>query len=177
LKNKKSGEKLDGKNNEMKYSNTNIRRQDRLLTEESAKQLLKAGEYAVLSMQAEDGGVYSVPINYVWDGTESIYLHCAKEGRKLRCIDLCNKVSICVVGKTNVISDKFTTEYESIIIDCTAVRNLEEKERVEALHLLLNKYSPNDKEVGKKYVKGALDQTEIIRLDIVDWSGKSKKMG
>ena len=112
----------------MKYSNKNVRRQDRLLNEESAKQLLEAGEYAVLSMLAEDGSAYGIPINYIWDGNKSIHLQCAKEGRKLRSLDINNKISFCVVGSTNVISNKFTTEYQSIILECTAIRNLKEKE-------------------------------------------------
>jgi len=56
------------------------------------------------------------------------------------------------------------------------VRNIAEEECKEALYLIIDKYSPKDKEVGIKYVKGALHQTEIIRLDIIDWSGKCKKI-
>ena len=72
----------------MIYNNSQIRRQDRTLDEDSAAKLLKEGEYGVLSMQAEDGnGAYGIPINYVWDGGNSIYIHCAPAGRKLNCID------------------------------------------------------------------------------------------
>ena len=79
----------------MIYSNADVRRQDRLLTEESAILLLTKGEYGMLSMQAENGGAYAVPISFVWDGVRSVYFHCAIEGRKLRCIELCNRVSFC----------------------------------------------------------------------------------
>lgn len=160
----------------MIYSNTNIRRQDRLLDKNSANTLLKNGEYGVLSMQAENGGAYAVPISYVWDGISSIYFHCAKDGRKISCINLCNSVSLSIVGKTNVISDKFTTEYESIILECTAVTGLSDAERIKALELLLDKYSPNDKIQGMKYAEGSLHKTEIVRLEINQWSGKCKKI-
>jgi len=86
----------------MNFSNQNIRKQNRLLDEKSARELLKKGKYGVLSMQAEDGGGYAVPISYVWDGEETIYFHCALEGRKLRCIKLCSKVSFCVMGSQKV---------------------------------------------------------------------------
>ena len=66
----------------MHYSNSDIRRQDRLLNEVAARKLLIEGEFAVLSMQAENGGAYAVPISYVWDGKGSVFFHCAKEGRK-----------------------------------------------------------------------------------------------
>ena len=47
----------------MIYNNSQIRRQDRTLDEDSAAKLLKEGEYGVLSMQAEDGnGAYGIPL-------------------------------------------------------------------------------------------------------------------
>lgn len=159
----------------MIYSSADIRRQDRLLDETSACNLLKHGEYGVLSMYSNETGVYGLPISYVWDGDESIYLHCAPEGKKLRCIDENSRVSFCVIGKTNVLSDKFTTEYESIILECLAERLLSNEKRMHALLLLVEKYSPDDKETGVKYAEKSFHRTEIIHLEIVRWSGKSKK--
>ncbi len=159
----------------MKYSNDKVRRQDRLLDETEATELLRGGEYGVLSMNDGEGGAYGIPINYVWDGAGAIYLHCAPEGRKLRYIAGRAKVSFCVVGETEVVSDKFTTAYRSIILDCRACTGLPEKERMRALELLLDKYSPGDKAMGMKYAAGSFHRTEIVRLDIVEWSGKCKR--
>jgi len=158
----------------MNYNNEKVRRQDRLLNEAEATSLLQTGEYGVLSMQTEEGGAYGIPINYAWDGKQSIYLHCALEGRKIRNIAFCNNVSFCVVGKTNVVSNKFTTGYESIILSCKASVGLRHEERMNAMVLLLEKYSPADMEKGVKYAQKLFDQTEIIRLDISEWSGKTK---
>ena len=47
----------------MRYDCHDIRRQDRLLNESRARELLRVGEYGVLSMATEQGG-YGVPINY-----------------------------------------------------------------------------------------------------------------
>jgi len=127
----------------MNFSNQNIRKQNRLLDEKSARELLKKGKYGVLSMQAEDGGGYAVPISYVWDGEETIYFHCALEGRKLRCIKLCSKVSFCVMGSQKVIPENFSTLYESVIIEGEAFIDLPEDERMKALVLLIEKYSPD----------------------------------
>ena len=160
----------------MKYVNTNVRRQDRLLDEKSAKKLLARGKYGVLSMQTKENKAYGIPINYVWNGRQSIYLHSAPEGRKLESIDLYNSVSFCVIGKTKIISNKFTTAYESIIMECVAVRNLPNNEKIKALELLIDKYSPEDKITGIEYVKKTINKTEIIRLDIIEYSGKSKKI-
>ena len=157
-----------------RFDNAAVRRQDRLLAEEAACELLRRGEYGVLSMQAEAGGGYGLPLSYVWDGDARIYVHCAPEGRKLRCLDRCPEVSFCVVGRTKVAPSKFTTAYESIVLRCHAVRGLEAGERMEALRLLLKKYAPEDLEVGMKYAEKSFYRTEILRLEIVSVSGKSK---
>jgi nitroimidazol reductase NimA-like FMN-containing flavoprotein (pyridoxamine 5'-phosphate oxidase superfamily) len=160
----------------MKYSNEAVRRQDRLLLESRAIELLTEGEYGAMSMCCDDSAAYGIPISYAWNGNESIYIHCATEGKKLNCLDNNSAVSLCVVGKTNVISEKFTTEFESIILQCQAFRNLSDEERMEALMLIVKKYSPNDIKVGEKYAEKSFHRTEIIRLNIEKWSGKSKTM-
>ena len=56
----------------MKFTNEQVRRQDRLLDEKRAFEILKEGEYGVLSMQTEDGkGAYGIPLSYVWDRSVS----------------------------------------------------------------------------------------------------------
>ena len=65
----------------MNYNQTGVRRQDRLLSESDAVSLLREGEYGCLSLVDEAGNPYGIPISYVWDGNESIYLHCAPEGK------------------------------------------------------------------------------------------------
>lgn len=160
----------------MEYINSSIRRQDRLLEKENAFLLLKSGEYGILSMLTENNEAYGIPVNFVWNGETSIYLHCAPEGKKLCCIQHCPTVSFCVVGKTNILPHKFTTNYESIVLSCEAHTGLSYKEKMQALSLLLDKYSPTDKIVGMKYVEKSFHRTEIIRLDIKEWSGKCKRI-
>ncbi len=160
----------------MIYSNLLVRRQDRLLDETSAVALLANGEFGILSMICGGNEAYGIPINYVWNKQNTLYLHCAPEGKKLKCIDQNNTVSFCIVGRTNVISNKFTTEYESVILQGKASRNLNEDERRSALFLFLDKYSPEDKNVGTKYVENSFHRTEIIKLEIESWSGKCKSI-
>ncbi len=162
----------------MVHDNSNVRRQDRCLSEEAALELLRRGQYGVLSMNTgPDGGAYGIPVNYVWDCADIIYIHCAPEGRKLHCIETDPRVSFCIVGQTNVLPSKFTTEYESVILVCTARTGLPEEERRKALELLIAKYSPRDIDKGLVYIEKSFSRTEIIRLDINVFSGKAKKAG
>ncbi len=158
----------------MIYDNSKVRRQDRLLDENTAVEILNTGEYGILSLSDENGHGYGVPLSYVWDGDNYIYIHCANEGRKLLCIDKNPNVSFCIVGKTNVISQNLTAEYESIILKCIAEKNLIPEVRMKALLLLVNKYAPGFEVSGKKNAESAFHITEVIRLQILKCSGKRK---
>lgn len=160
----------------MEYNNSQIRRQDRLLSEEQAYSLLTKAEYGVLSIAGGAEGGYGIPLNFVWDRKDSIYFHCAPEGRKLRLLEQNNQVSFCIVGNTNIIPHKFTTNYESILVFGSMSLHLPEEERMHALELLLDKYSPHDKTIGLQYAVKSFHRTTIMRLDIKSVSGKSKSV-
>jgi len=157
----------------MVFDNSAVRRQDRLLDEARARELLAGGEWGCLSL-AGDEGAYGIPVSYVWDGAASIYIHCAPEGRKLRCIERDDRVSFCVVGRTAVQPAQFTTVYESIVLGCRARRGLPSDERMAALELLLAKYAPAHRRTGLRYAEKSFFCTEIVRLEIETWSGKCK---
>jgi len=85
----------------MKYVNKTVCRQDRLMDEARAIELLSTSEYGVLSMVDQDGTAYGVPLNFVWDGESSIYMHCAPEGRKLEALEKNPNVRIVAVEPTD----------------------------------------------------------------------------
>lgn len=158
----------------MEYDNACVRRQDRLLDSESALTLLREGEYGVLSL-CDAGQPYGLPVNYVWDGASSLYIHCAPQGRKLRLLAANPRASFCVVGRTQVLSRQFTTEYESIVA-CGAAYPVEDRQEIRrALTLLIDKYSPHDRDTGLVYLEKSLSRTRALRLDIETLSGKCKK--
>ena len=95
-----------------------------------------------------------------------------KERQKLENINYNNKVSFCVVGKTCVIPEKFSTKYESTILFGEANEVFGE-EKNEALLELLKKYSPNFIDKGKFYIKNAGDKTRVIKMSIDKISGKA----
>ncbi|MDD7273697.1 MAG: pyridoxamine 5'-phosphate oxidase family protein [Prevotella sp.] len=159
----------------MKYINETVRRQDRLLDEAKAISLLRNGEYGVLSMVTDNGG-YGIPVNFVWDEKNSIYIHCAPEGRKLKAIRENPNVSLCIIGKVHLLPNKFTTEYESAMFFGKARVNLSNEEKMKALHLLIDKLSSDFKDIGAKYAEKSFHRVEIIRVDFEEFSGKQKKV-
>jgi nitroimidazol reductase NimA-like FMN-containing flavoprotein (pyridoxamine 5'-phosphate oxidase superfamily) len=67
-----------------------------------------------------------------------------------------------------------STEYESIILSGEATIVHREEERMKALLLLVEKYSSGFSAEGKAYAERSIMKTEIIRLDISEWSGKKR---
>lgn len=159
------------------YNNSSIRRQERTLDEKLAEEIIANGEFCILSMVEiidDKLGGYGVPINYVWDGDKYLYIHCAPEGHKLNCIERYSAVSVCIVGRTEVFPNKFTTAYQSVIVRGNVVKNLSETERMNALELILRKYSSDDIVTGIKYAQKSFHRTEILRIEIETISGKAK---
>lgn len=166
----------------MKYEISKIRRKDRALDESSALELLTRAEYGVLSLadtsSAADGepAAYGVPLDFVFDSIRGcIYFHCAKEGRKLECLRNSPIASFCIVGKTRILPEKFSTEYESVIAECRAVVVSDAPERAAALKMLVEKYSPAHTQKGLEYIAAAAQRAEVVRLEILEFSGKSRK--
>ncbi|MCP3888496.1 MAG: pyridoxamine 5'-phosphate oxidase family protein [Desulfobulbaceae bacterium] len=147
-----------------------LRRKDKQISMEEAQALLEVSEYGVLSTVDSDGQSYGVPLNYVYtDG--AIFFHCALPGHKVDNIENNPKVSFCVVGDTKVLPSDFSTNYASTIVFGTA-SEVEGQERYDGLMKLLEKYSPDYLEEGKKYIEKLDNVTKVIKIDIKQMSGK-----
>ncbi len=150
-----------------------LRRKDRSISEEEAVFLLNKAEYGILSTVSGNGEPYGVPLNFcVIDNC--IYFHGALEGRKIENIIFNNAVSFCVVGETKVLPDKFSTEYESVIISGKA-EEVFDKEKTAALEAFLKKYSPDFMKEGMKYIIDSEKITSVVRITIKSITGKARK--
>ena len=147
-----------------------IRKKDRQIGTGEAINLLIKCEYGVLSTIGNDGQPYGVPLNYAYKDN-CIYFHCARVGHKIDNIENNPKVSFCAIGDTNVLPSKFGTEYESVIIFGIA-SEIQGIERYNALLYILEKYSPEFIEEGKKYIEQKDKATKVIKIEIEHISGK-----
>ncbi|MBC8018939.1 MAG: pyridoxamine 5'-phosphate oxidase family protein [Verrucomicrobia bacterium] len=150
-----------------------IRRSDREITFQDARDILDNAEYGILSTVGIDGQPYGVPLSYVYKN-DSIYFHCALSGHKLDNIKHSAKVSFCVVGNTKVLPDKFATEYESALVFGVA-SEVKETERHNALLWLLEKYCPDFIEEGKIYIEQKDKVTKVFKVEINNISGKARR--
>ncbi len=95
-------------------SSRELRRRDRALGEEEAREILARAEHGVLATVGADGWPYAVPVNHVLSG-DVLYFHCAVEGHKLENIVHDERVSFCAVAGATVLPEKLSTLYESAI--------------------------------------------------------------
>jgi nitroimidazol reductase NimA-like FMN-containing flavoprotein (pyridoxamine 5'-phosphate oxidase superfamily) len=150
-----------------------IRRADRAISENDAKVILQQGEYGVLSTASAEGQPYGLPLNYCYVN-DAIYFHCAAEGHKIENIKVNNKVSFTVVGKTQVLPDKFTSKYDSAIVFGKATEMLG-PEKQKALIEVLKKYSPGHMESGLKTIENSEEKVRVYKISIEALTGKASK--
>ena len=84
------------------------------MPDEKAEQLLKDASHGIMGVIGDDGYPYTVPVNHVYENGK-IYFHCAKSGHKIDALKSCDKVSFCVIAKSDVIPSKRATDYLSVI--------------------------------------------------------------
>lgn len=150
-----------------------LRRKDREISQEEALSILSAAEYGYLSTATPDATPYGVPLSFcVQEG--NIYFHCAMEGRKLDNLRQNPAVSFCAVGRTQMMPEKFGTQYESAIAAGEA-QEVFDGEKQAALEGLVQKYSPEHIESGAKYIDALTHKTRVFKIVINALSGKSRK--
>jgi len=150
-----------------------LRRIDRAISEKEARSLLENAEYGVLSVVSESGKPYGIPLNYcIID--HCIYFHSAPEGQKIDSIERNKFVSFCVVGRTEILPDKFSTIYESVIVS-GEVTEVFDVEKQAALEELVRKYSPNFIDKGIKYIDASKEKTRVFKIAINKLTGKARK--
>jgi hypothetical protein len=150
-----------------------LRRKDRVITDDDAIAILNKAEYGVLSTISPDGKPYGVPLNFCMIDN-CVYFHSAIEGRKIDNIQKNNHVSFCAVGNTEILPDKFGTKYESVILSGEVVEIFNEDKQI-ALEGLLKKYSSDYFIKGLEYIETLKAKTRVFKIRITHLSGKARR--
>ena len=152
-----------------------MRRKDRLLTDEESRVILEKGEYGVLATVTADNEPYGVPISYVLMN-DVIYIHCARDGEKIDNIAHNPAVSFTVVGLAEPVGGQpgLSTYYESCIVFGKAREVTDPTEKSGALMALTMKYLPEYKHLYDVEIK-KVNATAVFAIPLDRMTGKSKK--
>lgn len=146
-----------------------MRRFKQQLPAVEAERILRNSKYCVMAVSGDDGFPYAVPVNYVYDGT-AIFIHSAAQGHKIDALKRNPKCSLCIVDKDDVIPEEFTSCFRSVIVFGKAHFVETTDEKIAALRLLGDKYSPGidpEAEIAR-FIKTVC----IVRIDIKNVTGK-----
>lgn len=152
-----------------------MRRFKQQMTEEQCLEILEKETNGVLALEGDNGYPYSVPLSFVYKNGK-IYFHSAVTGHKTDCIKRNPKASFCVVSEDNIIPEKFTTAFKSVIAFGQIRIISEEAEKINALIALSEKYSPEEgQESMHKEINSSLKNVAILEFTIDHLTGKQAK--
>ncbi len=120
-----------------------MRRSKQALSREEIDTILKNATSGVLALSGDNGYPYAVPLSFYYDG-ERLIFHCAKTGHKMDALRHCGKASFCVIAQDDVLPEKFTTCYRSVIAFGRIREMSDEREMREMIRLIAKKYSPTE---------------------------------
>lgn len=172
-----------------------MRRKDREMSREFGLKVIDKASYAVMSLVDENNKPYGLPISPA-RVEDIIYIHSAKEGRKLEILEKNPEVTLTFVGEVKVpdpinedefiqakgnnqlaafTSKHFTTQYESAIVIGIARILEEEEEKKEGLRAISQKYTPKNMKYFEDAFNAGIGRTMVIRIDIKEITAKRKK--
>lgn len=172
-----------------------MRRKDREMDKKFGFGIIDKSRYGIISM-IDEGEPYGVPLSIIRDGN-NLYFHSATDGRKVEILEKNAKVSVAFVGEVEVpenftkeeldeiandkskavmfISSVFTTQFESAIVKGKAKKIKDEEEKIKAMRLICEKYTPTKMEYFDMAIKAGLNRTNVYKIEIEDMTAKRKK--
>jgi len=151
-----------------------IRRTDRAITEEQAREILTRAEHGVLATVGADGWPYAVPVNHVLAG-DVLYIHCAQEGHKLENIAHEERVSFCAVADARVLPASLSTLYESTIVFGRAALVTDPVEKRQGLELLAIRFCGALTPEAEKTIATSASRAAVVRIRIERIAGKAHR--
>lgn len=146
-----------------------MRRFKQMLPQEECQRILRDGKVAVWAVAGDDGYPYAVPVNYVFFNGD-IFIHSALQGHKIDAIKRNPKCSVCIVDRDEVVPEKFTSYFRSVISFGKAEIVESEPDKIDALQRLCEKYCPGID--SRQEIEKFLKAVAIIRIRLEQTTGK-----
>lgn len=151
-----------------------MRRIDRALSEDEAREIMARADHGFLATVGEDGWPYAVPVNHVLAG-DLIYFHCALSGHKLDNIAHEERVAYSAVASAEILPKEVTTHYESAIAFGRASIVEDPAEKRRALELLGRRFCPGFEPEVQEEIRKDGSKTVVVRIRIEHLTGKANR--
>lgn len=149
-----------------------MRRANRAISEEAAKQLLQQSRRGVLAVNGDDGYPFAIPVNYFYDPEQGkIYFHGAKTGHKVDALKKSDKVCFTVYGNEHFEPDDWAPYMQSTVV-FGRCRLVEDAAQTEArVRELAAKYYPNQEEIDTE-VEKSIRGVQLYEITVEHLTGK-----
>ena len=173
-----------------------MRRKDREMSPEFGIEIIDKARYGVMTMVDEENKPYSIPLSIVRD-ENTLYFHSAMDGKKVKIFERNPNVHVVFVGEVKIpenytkeeldeitkdeskavllISSVFTTEYESAVVKGKVSLLEGEQDKIKAMKLLCEKYTPTKMEYFHMAIQSGLKRTNVYKIEIAEIKTKRKK--
>lgn len=148
-----------------------MRRIKQQLDNSEVLDILKSNTTCTLALIGENGYPYSLPISYCYD-EGNIYFHCAKVGHKIDCIKNCDSISLSVIEHDEIIEEKFTDKYKSVVVFGKVEIIDDEKEIRRLCRKMCAALCPNVSDGIEKEIEQFIEQTAVVKITIEYMTGK-----
>lgn len=162
---------------EQAWKLSEMRRQDRKLTEAETLDVVRTAEFGVLATVSRDGFPYSVPLSFAWDEERgALYLHCsAAGGQKIENLQGNPRACFTMVADTGLMPEQFATKYRSANVFGRIRIVTDAAEKRHGIEAILKKYAGAFEEKGMRYIDGAIDRIYVLRMNMEQITGKARK--
>lgn len=164
---------------ETKSTDRPMRRKDRILTLEEAKEVIRHTPHAVLATVDASGQPYGVPISPALVGDELVFHGTAADGRKWENLRQNPKVTVTFVGRGETASDElpgeFSVNFASAIVSGVASKVTDEAEKEKLAKAIAMRQVPQaGKEGIDHYYKAFGKGIQVWKIKINSITGKAR---
>ena len=149
-----------------------IRRKKKELDISIAENILECSRRGVLAVNGDDGYLYAIPINYIYDKeAKKIYFHGSRVGHKVDALKACDKVCFTVYGNEIIKEESWAPYVQSTVVfgRCHLVEAGKRADRL--LKQLAMKYYPNEQMVDEEILRAG-KAVQLFEIEIEHLSGK-----
>lgn len=124
-----------------------------------------------LALLGDAGYPYSVPVNYLYLNGY-IYFHSATSGHKVDAIERESKASMSIIGKNNLLAEKYTTDYCSVIVFGEIKKITEDEKKRKMIHAFAEKFCSKYAQGIDAEIVSAWNHLNVYEFKIEHMTGK-----
>lgn len=152
-----------------------MRRDDKRIKDKKfIESILQEADHCTIALC--DGKIpYIVPMNFGFKDN-TLYLHSFKEGRKIDILKSNNQISFSMEIKTELVKSESPCSYGMKYMSVTGFGFAyfidDSIDKIEALNILMDKYSNNEDFKKYEYSETMLNEVVVVRIEITKLTGK-----